>query len=250
VAVTPAYASRFRDGLTDAETLLGYRPTRGSPLFFYAAGRYTQDSRSRGQDAIIFNDNALSVAPGIRFQPRSWSLSLSAELDYTKNLAYGPLRPARQQTDRRVVLADFRSWDSVLYGPLGLLALGLIRSERVFSEAGASVGYYSRYDDNVIAYLQCREGVRLWDNGAARLSSYWGVNAAKDSNHEFFNNLAEAAIGVEFEPFRVWNLHVRAEWVRGTYIPVRGGDPNPYGPHYGDFRAMTLYSQRFAIDPW
>jgi hypothetical protein len=250
VAATPLYGTRFRDGVADAALELGYRPTRRSPVLFYVGGRYSQDSRSRGEDAMIFNDNALTLAPGARLQPRGWSASLSAEIDYTRNLVRGEGRRAAAQTDYRVVLADFIGWDGSLFGPLGRLVLRGTLWERFFSELGGSVGYYTRYEENVIAYGQWREGARLWDDGASRFSLYWGVNAAKDGNHEFFNNLIEGAVGLELEPFRVWNLHFRAELVNGGYLPVRGGSPNPYRGRYSEFRAMTLFSQRIAIDRW
>jgi hypothetical protein len=66
----------------------------------------------------------------------------------------------------------------------------------------------------------------------------------KDSGRDFFNNLVEAGFGVGFVPRQKWGIKLTAEYMRGFYFGLqRRGEPNPYGPRYGDFRLALIYGK-------
>lgn len=224
--------SRFANKIVSIDARAGWKPDPAGPLAVYFAARYTQDSRSRGGEAPeIYSDDAVSFAPGLRFQPKGWNASLSAEWGGTVNLLRSRERPDKTQADGRAVLAGYRYWR----GP-----------RRTFADAGFNIGYYSRYRDNVIGQLLLRAGVKAWDNRSSQLTLYAPLSALKDANRDFYNNIVELGAGLEVQPSTKRNLKVRAEYLRGAYTGIEGRDPNPYGPRYDVLRVMLVYSAHFT----
>jgi Tfp pilus assembly protein PilF len=227
--------SRFPNRIYSIEARAGWKPESAGPLSVYLAARATQDSRSRsGAVPEIYADDAATFAPGLRLQPRGWNLSLSAEYGVTVNLVRGPDHPNRTQLDGRAVLSDYHYWQ----GPA-----------RLFADAGLSVGWYGRYRDNVIGYLRARAGVRAHPGRWTQLTLYAPVNFHKDSNRDFYNNIAEAGVGVELQPMTRYNFNVRAEYLRGAYAGIEGRDPNPYAAHYDEVRVTLSYFAHFTKRP-
>lgn len=231
---SPFYTARFANRIAFLEAQLGVAPSADSPVRLYLGGRYIQDSRSRsGIQPQIYSDNAALLGFGVRLQPKGWNTSLNAETNIAYNLTRGPDHPEKSEADYRVILSDYRYWDWP-------------RARRLFVDLGGSVGYFSRYRDNVIGLLQLRQGVKLVDDGRARFSFYVPVNVIKDRNDDFFNNLVEVGGGIELQPTIKENIRLRAEALRGVYFGIEGRDRNPYGPNYEDFRLMLVYTKRFA----
>ena len=229
----PFYTARFADKVADFETQLGWRPIKDWPVSVYLGGRFTQDSRSHsGTEPQIYSDNVAMFGPGIRIQPEGWDASLTAEFDEDYNRTRSAEHPNATETERRVVLSEYHYWN----GP-GLL----------YTDLGFDLGYYSRYQDNVIGLGQVREGFKLWHAGKTLLSLYAPVNVIKDVNKDFFNNLVEFGAGLELQPDIEWNVKLRAEYLHGVYFGIEGRDRNPYGPNYNDFRLMLIFSKRFAL---
>lgn len=228
-------ASRFPNKIFSLDARAGWKPDPYGPLSVYFAVRGAQDSRSRGGTAPeVYSDDAVSFAPGIRLQPVGWNASLSADWGLTVNLLRTPEHPSRTQTDGRAVLTDYRYWR----GPRGL-----------FADAGLNLGWYSRFRDNVIGTLRLRGGLRFHPGRWTALTVYAPVNAHKDSNRDFFNNLVEAGVGVELQPSTLFNLNLRAEALRGAYTGIEGRDPNPYPKRYDEFRLTLVYSAHFSRRP-
>lgn len=232
VYAAPFYTSRFSDKVAFFEGNLGYKPEPRGALSYYLATRYTQDQRSHaGAVPQIYSDNAFSFGPGIRIQPRHFNAALSVEWGPAWNLTESIDHRRAVEYDTRVLLADYHYWQ----GPL-----------RTFADAGGSLGYYSRYRDNAIGYVQARAGLALFGRHAPALALYAPFNAVKDTNHDFFNNLTEWGGGAEFQPWPRLSLKLRVEVLRGTYTGIVGRDPNPFGRHYDDIRVTLLYFSHFV----
>ncbi|MCM2304981.1 MAG: hypothetical protein NDJ72_09780, partial [Elusimicrobia bacterium] len=228
-------SSRFANKVFSFDAKAGWKPDHAGPLAIYAAVRGTRDTRSRsGEVPEIYSDDAVSFAPGLRLQPKGWSASLTAEWGLTVNLLRTSERPNRTQTDGRVVLSDYRYWP----GP-----------KRLFADAGLNAGWYGRYRDNVIATLRVRGGLRIPAGRSSQLTAYVPAYFHKDSNRDFYNNIVEAGVGLEFQPLTTANLSVRAEYLRGWYAGIEGRDPNPYGPRYDEVRATVAYYAHFSRRP-
>ena len=235
VYASPYYSSRFADKIAYVEASVGYKPDRDGAFSFYLGSRYTQDSLSHsGAVPEIYSDNYASFEPGIRYQPKGFNANLTAEWGLSINLLSSADHPDATEFNGRVVLADYHYWE----GP-----------HRLFADAGGSAGYYSRYRNNGIGYLQLRGGVKAWDDGSSQASLYSPMNVFKDTNRDFFNNLVEIGAGIEVQPSTKVNLKMRAEYLRGTYMGIQGRDANPYGPHYNDMRVMLIYSGHFTKQP-
>ena len=231
----PYYTSRFSNKLAYFEAALGYKPAPDWPVSFFLGGRYAQDTRSHtGVVPQIYGDNVLSAGPGIRFQPMGWNANLTVEEDVSLNLTPSASRPRDTEADARAVLADYHYWD----GPA-----------RTFADAGASVGYYSRYQNNGIALLQVRAGGKLWSGETSRLLLYAPVNVVKDVNRDYYNNLGEYGIGLELQPLTPIDFKVRLEYLRGIYMGISGVERNPYGRDYNDLRFLLVFSGRFVSRP-
>ncbi len=232
VYASPYYSSRFSDKIAYFEASLGWKPNPEGPLSVYLGSRYTQDSLSHGGHVPeIYSDNAASIEPGLRFQPQGFNANLTAEWGLAFNLVRSADHPNATEFDGRVVLADYHYWE----GP-----------RRLFADLGGSAGFYSRYRDNGIGYLQLRAGDKVWDQGAGQLSLYVPVNVYKDVNKDFYNNAVEIGAGAELQPWTKINLKFRAEYLHGTYMGITGRDANPYGPHYDDVRLTLIYSGHFT----
>lgn len=245
---TPSFATRFDNFIVQFQGQLHWRPRPSWPVTLYLGTRITHDSKSRGGSLpAIFSDNVALVGAGVSFRPKRTNLALVAEANLAFNLTTSTARNRDVEPDYRAALYYYRRWEGKLYGPAGALTLGRLRSDRLFTDLDASLGYYSRYDHNGIGYLQLREGVRLADWRASRLYGYAKINLVKDTNRDFYNNLAEFGPGVEFRPSGNFNLSLRAEYLRGTYFGIEGHDPNPFRAQYNDFRMTLLVGHRFRI---
>jgi Tfp pilus assembly protein PilF len=230
IYAAPLFTSRFQDKILYFEAMAGWKPVSDWPVSLYVAGRFLKDSRSQsGEIPQIYSDNAASIGPGVKLQPRKMNLNLIAEIDPTLNLTRSEEHPDRGETNKRVVLADYAYWER----------------RRLFADAGASVGFYSRYRDNVIAYAQFRAGAAVWESDEERLSLYAPVYASKDGNRDFFNNFVEIGAGAELATITALDLKLRAEYLRGFYMGIEGRDRNPYSRAYNDVRVMLVYSMRF-----
>ena len=70
------------------------------------------------------------------------------------------------------------------------------------------------------------------------------TNLLRDSHGNFYNNVVEVGPVLRIAPLRhVSSLILEAQYVRGFYDVH---DPtNPYGPRYGEFRILLIYSKTF-----
>jgi hypothetical protein len=118
------------------------------------------------------------------------------------------------------------------------------RSVSVTGNVYSDISFYSRYNDNVIGYLQIRQGVNLPTAHFLPMQVLAAINVVRDSNGDFYNNVVEAGPAVRFAPFRrLLNLQFEVQYLRGFYT---AHDPsNPYGSRYGDFRVFLVWSKDF-----
>ena len=245
---SPLYitGTRFSNFIGFYQVRAMWRPAPEGPWGFYFGHRLTRDTESAGGTLPqILSDNFALFGPGIEFHPRGWNTRLSAEANVAVNLVRVPGATETARSDFRIVLSHLRSWKAQFRGLVGLAARGRARNERFFTELDASLGYYSRFEDNVISYLQLREGVRLGQWGPVSLSGYWKLSLAKDTNRDFFNNVGEGGGGLEIKLLRKLGISLRGEFLREVYYGIEGRDPNSFGPNYNDVRILVIFGRRF-----
>jgi tetratricopeptide (TPR) repeat protein len=230
------YLNRFSDGISDTSVRYLERLGAHAPFQVYANARLLRDSASNGGTLPqIFSDNAFLGGAGLQFQPRAAHYVVSAELNgayvfYGSKTGAGAFKP-----DIRTVAGYFNAWRPALNSRL---------SNRWSLEANGSVGYYSRYQGDTIAYLQPRLTYDLTRAGSLRLTPFFQQSLTLDANRQFYNNTVELIPGFEASTTAVPGLAFRAEYVRGFYLPV-GDTTNPYPSSYSDFRFRLLFQRQF-----
>ena len=110
----------------------------------------------------------------------------------------------------------------------------------------ASAGFYSRYGNNGIAYLQARDGFKIAGSETTRLAPYVTARLVKDTRSDYFNNVAEFGGGLEFHPSGEFAMAMRVEYLYGLYYGIETAAlPNPYDPRYHPIRFSFTFGHRF-----
>ena len=237
VAVDAQYLNRFHDGIVDAYARYFQRLGKRSPLRVYAGARLLRDTASQvGPQPQIFSDNAFLTGLGLAFQPHQAHYFLSAEANMAYVFYAGRNGTAALVPDFRAVAGYYRVFRPASESPL----------QKFSFQANGSLGFYSRYQRDAIAYLQPQETYDL-NHGALRLSPFFQQSFAFDTNQQFYNNIAELIPGLQITLDRYPGAALRTEYVRGYYLPFHTNSVNPYGPSYNDFRIRLTFDKQFFL---
>ena len=236
--VAPFYESRFANQINPIEFKVGLRVNRY--LEPYVGTRFTRDIRSTsGTLPVIYSDNSDVFSVGLQSHILGHGTNLYAEAGTAVSLMSRPVQ-GRAVPDYRAGITWYKPWETSL-------AEAAKKRSRNFSLTGnaySDISFYSRYNDNVIGYLQIRQGINLPTAHILPMQLLAAINVVRDSNGDFYNNVVEAGPAVRIAPFRrLLDLQFEFDYVRGFYT---AHDPsNPYGPRYGDFRAFLIWSKDF-----
>ena len=233
------YMNRFSDGVVDTYARYYERLGVSSPFQIYIGERLLRDTASSGGKLPqIFSDNALLSGIGVAFQPHDAPYFLTAEAN-AAYLFYGSKNGTSAIVpDSRVVAGYYKLWRSGRDSSIG---------DRFSLEANGSVGFYSRYKHDGIAYLQPREILDLTHEGSLRLRPFLQQSISLDTNQQFYNNVFELIPGFEVSNTDLHGLSLRVEYVRGFYLPVSNSATNPYGSSYSDFRFRLLFQKNISF---
>jgi tetratricopeptide (TPR) repeat protein len=196
-------------------------------------------SLSAGLQPAIFSDNVVLTGGGFEIHPQGSHVRFAAEANLARNFV-PELRGRSIEPDFRAVLAYSREWLG-----FGLLTLGRIKRDWMFSDLDASAGYYSRYEHDGIGYIQARDGFEVVHTQSMRLAPYVTARLVKDTKRDFFNNTAEAGAGVELRPAPGAGVAFRVEYSYGHYYGSTA-QVNPYEPHYHSLRFLMSFGHRFS----
>lgn len=233
------YLQRFNDGIVDSFIHLDQRLGRGSPFQLYLNARILRDTASQvGKLPEIFDDNAFLTGVGVSFQPSAAHYALSAEANEAYVFYAGRNNTAALVPDFRVVAGYYN-----LFHPAAKSRL----SQRLSFQANGSVGFYSRYDHDGIAYLQPQENIDILNRDRYRLASYLQENFAFDTGQQYYNNIAEIIPGIAVSLKHLTDLVFSIEYARGYYLPFHTNSPNPYGSSYNDFRIHLTLSKTLPL---
>lgn len=237
VAVDAQYLNRFDDGVVDAYARYFQRLGHQSPLRAYLAARLLRDTASQVSPLPqIFSDNAFMTGIGLAFQPHQAHYFVSAEANMAYVFFGGRNNTAALRPDYRAVAGYYNVFRPAPESPFNRLSL----------QANGSLGFYSRYQHDAIAYLQPQESYDL-NRGALRVSPFFLQSFTFDTNQQFYNNTAELAPGLQLSLARFPGAALRAEYVRGYYLPFHSNSVNPYGPSYNDFRVRLTFDKSFFL---
>jgi len=206
----PYYDTRFENAVLWASLRVGYFLSSDRTVSLYGILALTRDTRSTGGAVPdIFSDNFVLMGLGLRLQPVA---GLTA--DVQGGAAIDLIDRAHRTRGR----ADFRtvvSYGTGVYAPLSV-PLEMQWSLKPLVETYWSLGYYSRYE-NAIGYGQLRVGLRTLNWKYTVLDVYLRGDIAGDTRRVFYNNVAEASVGVRLIPHHSRGLSILAEYHRGMY---------------------------------
>ncbi len=233
------YMNCFSDGVVDTYARYSERLGVSSPFQIYIAERLLQDTASSGGKLPqIFSDTALLSGIGVAFQPHDAPYFLTAEAN-AAYLFYGSKNGTLAIVpDSRVVAGYYKLWRAGRDSSIG---------DRFSFEANGSIGFYSRYKHDGIAYLQPREIIDLTHDGSLRLRPFLQQSISLDSNQQFYNNIFELIPGFEVSNTDLHGLSLRVEYARGFYLPVSNSATNPYGSSYCDSRFRLLFQKNISF---
>lgn len=228
------FMTRFHDDVTDASLRYSERLGPRLPVSVYFNGRILRDTASHGGVLPqIYSDNAALVGAGLLYQPYRAHYFVSGEANEALLLTANAAGKNPMIPDYRAVAGYFRQWPE----QGGWLHL----------EANGSMGFYSRYGNDGIAYLQPRELADLIRMGNLRLSAFVQENVALDTYQQYYNNTAELIPGLDLHDRRLAGLSLRCAFVRGYYLPLHSNSPNPYGPNYTDYRCRLILGSNMSL---
>ncbi len=239
--LAPFYQERFDNAVGLGFLRAGVRGGSWWRPSLYLSLRGTRDSRSTGgQQPILFNDNTVIPALGVRVQPGGGPLVVYAEAGAAYDLVASPEREWQR---------DLRAGANVtlqVERPLSSTR----RSPQLVSEVNADATFYERFDRNLIAFGLLRESLRFRPTGGELafdlFARGWG---AMDSRGDFFNRVVEGGGGVAVHvPIAGLRTSVYVDVLRGRYLetpPASSGLPRTYN----DWR-VTVTTGFFRFRPF
>lgn len=111
-------------------------------------------------------------------------------------------------------------------------------------------GVYSRRDkDNYISDLTIRQGIRASKIRGNPVEVYLKARLLYDLNSDFWNNVAEAGVGVRYRPFDRYGLVLFGEAIEGWYTGREAEDEIPED-HYANFVGGLAFWQWWGVQPY
>ncbi|MBC8086846.1 MAG: hypothetical protein H7Z40_06240, partial [Phycisphaerae bacterium] len=227
--VSPFYQERFDNIVTYGLGRVGasaggwWRPAA------YASLRLTRDTKSvGGMQPVLYSDNSLVPALGVRVQPGGRWFTLVAEAGAAYPLV--SVTPRNWKRDLRAgVIGAYSNQHALTGKPSGV---------SLVTEIFGDVTWYERFDRNVISYVQWRESLRLVQGPAGSVDVFLRTWGAFDSRRTYYNRVVEGGGGVA--------LHAGINRRASLYIEALGGhylaERNQFEParNYSDFRVMFV----------
>lgn len=226
--------SRWSNAVVYFQLKEGIQPYFLRPLQLYVAMNVVKDTESRsGRYPQIFSDNIAEVGLGVRVKPFKINLYLYIE-GYAGVWLIEQPGKERSFLETKAGFNYYQGWGSLF--PIKEKDKDFILPFEYFGEFYTDVSYYSRFDDNIIGYIQTRQGLKLLQYKDKTLDAYVRMNLVADTNREFFNNIGEIGGGVRFRPSSRVNMDLHLEYIKGYYLDIKTRTPNPYPPTYIDWR--------------
>jgi len=237
IYAAPYYEGRFRDLILWGSVYGGKYIGEGRKLSWFGTAGLAADTRSSsGALPEIYADNFVLVGGGLRAQPiRGLSGDLQAGITFD----------LLKRPEKSIVRPDLRAVASYGNGIYPAFTTPDVPtwSVSLLADLYTSAGYYSRYE-NIIGYAQGRAGIRAFAYRLTAVDCYLRGDFTWDTEREFYNNTAEASIGLRVIPDHRWGVQVLIEYHEGWYWGPDAG--NPYGTRYNSTRLFVILDRFFC----
>jgi hypothetical protein len=101
---------------------------------------------------------------------------------------------------------------------------------------------------NIILYANTSLGWVVLDGKAGGLAAFASAYAWFDTRGDWWSNRAMGGLGLRYQPFRVLDFALKAEYLAGGYFGrERKEDPNPYGGAFTDTRITASFWHGLGI---
>ena len=227
----PFTQSRFGLTVTQFIERLGVEQKNAWKTRTYIFSQTTSDNQSKsaslGQISQIFEDDVQITGVGTQMSPlKKIPLILYGEMGAAYDLIY---------RDRPRWRSDFRG-GYMYYQEAGKKAAYYDNprwSLDYYSLYYNNLTYFSRYQNNVIGVAKSHQGIHILQYKSSVVNIYARGIVVYDIQRLFYNNYAELGPGIGLIPSNRYNVEVRYDYIRGTYLPANA-IPNPYGKYYNN----------------
>lgn len=100
---------------------------------------------------------------------------------------------------------------------------------------------FQRNQDNLISSSHIKQGLRVYLIPRMPVETYLVLRYGKDLHRDFWNNRVEAGLGFRAILSRRVFLAIYLESIRGYYVKIPEGYPQPSEREYGDFRSGLIF---------
>jgi len=235
VQAYPLYDSRFDNFIFPLSLYAGQYLDSSRIVSVFGVLSVTQDTRTEGGTLpIIFSDNVALAAFGLRTVPVPGLVT---------DIQFGVAVGLTDRPDWEQVRWDFRavaSYGNGIFPDLRMPGSVTVRPA-FFADVYTSFGYYTRYS-NGIGYLQAKAGVRFLEFRYSAFDAFARIDAAIDTRGDFYNNIAEASLGVRFIPNHWWGASLALQFHRGVYWQENQAE-NPHEKYYNSVRVFLTFDR-------
>jgi tetratricopeptide (TPR) repeat protein len=234
--LAPFYQQRFGNVLTLGFARAGVSAGGWWRPAVYASVRATRDSKSvGGSQPILYADNSVLPALGVRVQPGGRWLTLYAEAGAAYPLVAAPVRDWHR---------DLRA------GAIAAMSMQHTLTEHangpaLITDAYADASWYDRFDRDVIAYAQLRESLRVVHGRAGAVDLYGRAWGAFDSRNSYANRVVEGGGGIALHAGANHRVSLYVDVLRGHYLTH--GTALQAARNYNDFRVTLVTGWYHAV---
>ena len=203
----------------------------------YGFASINRDTRSTGGSRPeIIDQNAAILGIGVNYRPWEWPVYMYLEAGGSYDLI--DLNRKKIRENINLGLTGYQEW----YWHKNQLSHSPIKQEnQYFAEMYGNAAVYSREDYNAIGDFRLRTGWNFNRENLGNIQAYLKLHTINDSNHEYYNNLAEVGPGLAWQPVDL-PIKLRVEQMFGKYI---NGTPGSVKRNFDNTRVELTYYWSF-----
>ena len=234
---SPSYEGRYDDLILPLKVRYGRYFAEENRGQIYAFGVINRDTRSKGgARPEIIDQNSAIIGLGVNYRPWEWPIYMYLEAGGSYDLINLNRKKFRESIN--VGLTGYQEWywqhNQVSHSPVK-------QQNQYFVETYGNAAAYSREDYNFITDLRLRNGWNFNRNDIGNIQAYLKLHTINDTNHKYYNNLAEIGPGLAWQPAGL-PLKLRVEQMYGKYV---NGTPASVKGNFDNTRFEVTFYRSF-----
>lgn len=234
---SPSYEGRYDTTILPLKIRYGRYWGEESRGQIYGFASINRDTRSTGgARPEIIDQNAAILGVGANYRPWDWPVYLYLEAGGSYDLIDLNRKKIRESIN--FGLTGYQEW-YLLNNQFSHSAVK--QKTQYFAEIYGNAAVYSREDYNAIGDLRLRTGWNFNRKNLGNIQAYLKLHTINDSDHEYYNNLAEIGPGLAWQPDDL-PIKLRVEQMFGKYI---NGTPGAIKRNFDNTRVELTYYWSF-----